>query len=129
MRARYTAYTQGDIDFVARTNDPHNPEPFDAESAKAWSKSSKWLGLEVVKTEKGGDADNQGKVEFIARFRAEGEDHAHHEIATFRRRGGTWLFVDGKTPGVTVRKDTPEPGRNDPCPCGSGKKFKKCCAK
>lgn len=21
----------------------------------------------------------------------------------------------------------PEPGRNDPCPCGSGKKFKKCC--
>jgi uncharacterized protein YecA (UPF0149 family) len=21
-----------------------------------------------------------------------------------------------------------EPGRNDPCPCGSGKKFKKCCA-
>jgi uncharacterized protein len=22
---------------------------------------------------------------------------------------------------------TPKPGRNDPCPCGSGKKFKKCC--
>jgi uncharacterized protein YecA (UPF0149 family) len=22
-----------------------------------------------------------------------------------------------------------EPGRNDPCPCGSGKKFKKCCGK
>ncbi|MCI8348163.1 MAG: hypothetical protein HFE74_01855 [Firmicutes bacterium] len=26
----------------------------------------------------------------------------------------------------TVRKDK-EPGRNDPCPCGSGKKYKKCC--
>jgi uncharacterized protein len=25
----------------------------------------------------------------------------------------------------TVRK-APEPGRNDPCPCGSGKKYKKC---
>jgi len=22
----------------------------------------------------------------------------------------------------------PRPGRNDPCPCGSGKKFKQCCA-
>jgi uncharacterized protein len=21
----------------------------------------------------------------------------------------------------------PQPGRNDPCPCGSGKKYKKCC--
>jgi uncharacterized protein len=26
-----------------------------------------------------------------------------------------------------VRHDAPKPGRNDPCPCGSGKKFKKCC--
>ena len=27
----------------------------------------------------------------------------------------------------TVRRDAPKVGRNDPCPCGSGKKFKKCC--
>ncbi|HEY4956344.1 MAG TPA: SEC-C metal-binding domain-containing protein [Caldimonas sp.] len=26
----------------------------------------------------------------------------------------------------TVRHDTPKVGRNDPCPCGSGKKYKKC---
>jgi hypothetical protein len=26
-----------------------------------------------------------------------------------------------------VRRETPKVGRNDPCPCGSGKKFKKCC--
>lgn len=28
-----------------------------------------------------------------------------------------------------VQRDTPTPGRNDPCPCGSGKKFKDCCGK
>ena len=28
---------------------------------------------------------------------------------------------------ATFRRDGPKPGRNDPCPCGSGKKFKKCC--
>jgi len=26
----------------------------------------------------------------------------------------------------TVRRDAPKVGRNDPCPCGSGKKYKKC---
>src|SRR6185437_1189976 len=26
----------------------------------------------------------------------------------------------------TVRRDTPKVGRNDPCPCGSGRKYKKC---
>jgi uncharacterized protein len=34
-----------------------------------------------------------------------------------RKRGG----------GVTLVRDGPKIGRNDPCPCGSGKKFKKCC--
>ncbi|MFG0332935.1 MAG: DUF1186 domain-containing protein [Maioricimonas sp. JB049] len=32
-------------------------------------------------------------------------------------------------PPVTIRNETPKVGRNDPCPCGSGKKFKKCCGK
>jgi uncharacterized protein len=29
---------------------------------------------------------------------------------------------------TTFRRDFPKVGRNDPCPCGSGKKFKHCCA-
>jgi preprotein translocase subunit SecA len=29
-------------------------------------------------------------------------------------------------PKVTVRREAPKVGRNDPCPCGSGKKFKNC---
>lgn len=34
---------------------------------------------------------------------------------------------DGSVKGETVRKKFADVGRNDPCPCGSGKKFKKCC--
>lgn len=37
------------------------------------------------------------------------------------------LYKKQKASG-TVKKDK-EPGRNDPCPCGSGKKYKKCCGK
>jgi uncharacterized protein YecA (UPF0149 family) len=28
-----------------------------------------------------------------------------------------------------IKHDQPKVGRNDPCPCGSGKKYKKCCGK
>ena len=42
-----------------------------------------------------------------------------------RRMHDYWLARRGSE--RTVRRDTPKVGRNDPCPCGSGKKFKKCC--
>jgi uncharacterized protein len=40
-----------------------------------------------------------------------------------------WLELRGNHASVTqpVRQTTPRVGRNDPCPCGSGKKYKKCC--
>ncbi len=44
------------------------------------------------------------------------------------REQGDWKFEDGEF--VTDRpivRDQPKTGRNDLCPCGSGKKYKKCC--
>jgi hypothetical protein len=42
------------------------------------------------------------------------------------------VFLGGETP-ETAEGEAPEPpapaGRNDPCPCGSGKKYKKCCGR
>ena len=40
-----------------------------------------------------------------------------------------WLERRGDHASVTqpVRRTAPRVGRNDPCPCGSGKKYKKCC--
>ena len=32
-----------------------------------------------------------------------------------------------RNPPKSVRRESPKTGRNDPCPCGSGKKFKQCC--
>jgi hypothetical protein len=39
------------------------------------------------------------------------------------------LRARGPVPKEQVVESNPFPGRNDPCPCGSGKKFKKCCYK
>ena len=42
-------------------------------------------------------------------------------------------YVGGNEPADkkpdTVRRVDPKVGRNDPCPCGSGQKYKKCCGK
>jgi uncharacterized protein len=38
-----------------------------------------------------------------------------------------YLFWAAKRGVATIRRDEPKVGRNDPCPCGSGKKFKQCC--
>jgi uncharacterized protein len=38
-----------------------------------------------------------------------------------------YRFWQAKRGAGTVRRETPKVGRNDPCPCGSGKKFKQCC--
>jgi uncharacterized protein len=42
----------------------------------------------------------------------------------WRRQTPEQSTRQGRGPGIRKRR---EPGRNDPCPCGSGKKYKKCC--
>jgi SEC-C motif domain protein len=128
MRSRYSAYAKGEIDYLTNTLHPDHRNDYDPSSVQQWSNNAEWLSLEIVKTNGGGEVDEQGTVEFIATYREKGITHAHHELAEFSRLNGKWYFTDGKlvTPG-TYRKTGPKVGRNDPCPCGSGKKYKKCC--
>src|SRR5512143_2926493 len=70
MRARYTAYTRGDVDFLIATHRPESGDEVDREATERWSRESEWLGLEVVATEKGGEGDDTGTVEFVARWKA-----------------------------------------------------------
>jgi SEC-C motif-containing protein len=130
MRSRYTAYTRGDVDYVLETLAPEQQGDVDRESTEQWSKQSEWLGLEILSTEAGQASDTQGVVEFLARYKVRGTAVAHRERATFRKQGERWLFVDGEQiAGPPVVREAPRIGRNDTCPCGSGKKYKKCCGK
>ena len=127
MRARYASYATGRIDFIETSHAPETRGDFNRETALAWSKGSKWLGLEVVGTKGGTPKDAEGVVNFVAVYEKDGKRHEHREIATFRKEGPRWLFVDGQSPKPqTYEKSGPDVGRNDPCHCGSGKKFKKC---
>jgi SEC-C motif-containing protein len=128
MRSRYTAYVKRSIDHLGRSLSEEQRKDFAPEDAKNWAEKSEWLGLKILRTEKGGPADTEGLVEFSARFRTEGKEQEHVETALFARESGDWVYA-GQMPsaGQTVRREAPKVGRNDPCPCGSGKKYKKCC--
>jgi len=127
MRARYSSYATGRIDFIESSQAPEGRESFDRDSAAKWSKESTWLGLRIVAAKDGQPGDDAGVVNFIAAYSQKGEEYEHHEIARFRREGGRWLFVDGESPKPKAETNPHRSiGRNDPCHCGSGKKFKKC---
>ena len=128
MRARYTAYTRADMDFLQATIHPDYRKDQDAEGARDWAENSVWHGLEVIETLAGGPDDETGRVEFVASYTYQGQDKQYHEIADFQRSDGAWKFTEGR-PGVKkpVVRDGPRLGRNDPCHCGSGRKFKRCC--
>ncbi|MEI8242217.1 MAG: YchJ family protein [bacterium] len=128
MRSRYTAYTLAEIDYVFKTSGPRVRKEFDAESSRKWAQSAEWKGFEIQRSEGGSAQDDEAVIEFVARYQVEKADFQHHEIARFGRVDGEWRFMDGKIVNPPPeRREAPKLGRNDPCACGSGRKFKKCC--
>lgn len=129
MRSRYTAYATENVPYLKETLTKQQQRDFSAEDTRKWARESTWLGLEIIRTEEGGPEDQRGIVEFSAHFESGGEKQTHHEVAEFEKEDGHWRYSGLQEPqGKTVRRAEPKIGRNDPCPCGSGKKYKKCCA-
>lgn len=120
MRSRYSAYVLGKIDYLKATTLPVQQPSLDLQAMKDWSHSSTWLGLEIEDSQLFGGQPEHAQVSFIARWHDGAGEHAQHERSAFVQRDGRWYFIDPTIP--------PKAGRNDACPCGSGQKFKKCCA-
>jgi SEC-C motif-containing protein len=130
MRARYSAFVHQEMSYLLETLHPSQRSDYDPEGAAKWAREADWTSLEILDIKDDPATENSGSVEFKASYRRNGEKLEHHELAEFRKTGGNWYFFDGKmvSAGQYVR-EAPKVGRNDPCPCGSGKKFKKCCGK
>lgn len=119
MRSRYSAFVTNNADYLIKTWHPECVSPgMRAELEKSFA-ATRWLGLTVYEQAEGREA-NEGFVSFVARFEESGSPGAIIERSRFLRQNDRWYYVDG------VR---PQFGRNDICPCGSGKKFKKCCGR
>lgn len=127
MRSRYTAFVRGAFDYTERTHAAEARGEFDRSLAESRHETLQWAGLKILETVGGGLGDDTGIVEFAAHYTSDGGTGVHHERSSFRREGDRWLYVDGVINPKSLPRRILKAGRNAPCPCGSGKKFKKCC--
>ncbi|WP_445157781.1 YchJ family protein [Halomonas sp. E14] len=114
MRSRYSAFALGLDDYLLATWHA-STRPTDLN----WDEATHWIRLEVLDHRAAGE---RGHVHFRATFREGRRWGVLEENSRFVHEAGRWCYVDGEPTLARLK-----PGRNDPCPCGSGRKFKSCC--
>jgi SEC-C motif-containing protein len=128
LRSRYSAYARQQIDYILETVAPSQRHQHEANAIRSWARSATWHRLDILHVEGGGPEDDRGKIEFIAHYSEKDVRKRHHELAHFQKIDGRWYFYDGSAPKILQYvREQPKIGRNDPCPCGSGLKYKRCC--
>lgn len=119
MRSRYSAFAQHLVDYIVQTTALHQQQSLDVPAIADWAKANQWLKLEIVQAQEKIDK-NHAQVEFKAQYHDGTQVQTHHEISYFVKFEHTWYFLDPTTGQKISMKQA--------CICGSGKKFKQCCA-
>ena len=107
MISRYEAFIKEDWKYIAQTSINQTEEDLQK------SPSMHWLKLDVIN-------DYKNIVEFKAYYKLGETIELLHEKSTFVLVNDEWKYKDGELFNTKI-------ARNEECPCGSGRKFKKCC--
>jgi len=123
MRSRFTAHVARDYAHLHRSVLETSKEPY-VEDPNAGG--TNWTRL-VIHAHEPGPKPDFATVDFTAYFTEGDAERAFHEKAEFQKVEGTWFYTKALRQGTApIRASKKEVGRNDPCPCGSGKKYKQC---
>lgn len=118
MRSRYSAYVKQNSGYLLaswhRSSRPENLDLF--------SHPVIWLNLDIHGTGEKQNGYKTNFVDFSCNYLENGQVCTLREVSTFVREGGLWYYLEGEC--QVTRKNI---SRNSKCPCGSGKKFKRCC--
>lgn len=98
MRSRYSAYSKGDVEYLIQTQYPKKRKKTDRQMLLKTIQNTCWMGLTILKTQKGGVNDRRGIVEFAALYRGlELTDRVYqlHERSRFIKEDGIWFYQDG----------------------------------
>ena len=90
MRSRYSAYVLKN-------------EAYLLESWHSWTRpehlsfddNQRWLGAKIVATDKGSEEDDEGTVQFVARYKLAGRGYRLEEKSRFTRDNLRWVYLDG----------------------------------
>ncbi|KUI99817.1 hypothetical protein VRK_12630 [Vibrio sp. MEBiC08052] len=94
MRARYSAYALGLVDFIVATYHPSCQAENDRQEIEQGTQTH-WTKLVVLGTENGRHVD-EGFVSFKAYFEQNGECYSLQERSRFIRENGRWYYIDGE---------------------------------
>ena len=118
MRSRYTAFVIKHIQHLLTSWHPSSrPRNLNFDKHRVT-----WLGLEIHQATNGQIVDTSGSVEFTSTYLENGQLCKLRENSRFTKEDDLWYYQGGE---CTV--DKRKVARSAPCPCGSGKKFKRCC--
>lgn len=124
VRSRYTAFSLRDLDYVEKTHAPEVRADFNRAEAERLAEDCEWQSLTIHKATANQDT---AEVDFVVQVKHGGRVVRKGASSKFRCDDGEWLFVSSKQKQQLAHQRKMKAGRNDPCPCGSGIKFKKCC--
>ncbi|MFT5542698.1 MAG: SEC-C motif-containing protein [Arenicella sp.] len=121
MRSRFSAYMMKNYEYILATYSPPQRPQLSIKELERSAEGIRWLKLDVLEASQ---SKQLGTVEFVASYYADSDFYYMHEYSYFEKIDEKWFYVKGLSKDKTGKYC---PGRNEQCPCGSGKKFKKCC--
>lgn len=125
LRSRFSAFALKNQTYLLETWHPSKrPPKVDFSEDKV-----KWKRLDIVEKKKGEDKDVKGIIEFKAYYLLDNDEYAVNELSRFCKEQGRWYYLDGVVKSIAKPGQHTNTGKNAPCPCGSGKKYKRCCGK
>lgn len=116
MRSRFAAHALGLFDYILASWSDEARPAVDQVGLREWLTVAQFGHLRVI-------AAQDDWVEFECWYKQNDQLEQLHDRSYFVHEHGHWRYHRSEAP----RSKPSVPGRNDPCPCGSGKKHKKCC--
>ncbi len=123
MRSRFSAFSRENAEYIFDTTHHNYKTDNDKIEIEQSITRFKWLRLDIHDKRAGTSEDKQGIVEFTAHFvdTHTGQTGSVRERSNFLKVKDNWFYTEGET-----KQQQSKVRRNDPCWCGSGKKYKKC---
>ncbi len=132
VRSRFSAFSMHIYDYIVETTHPLYRDEVEDSNIADNMEGIIWHQLNIKECGTEPASEGEGTfdtVTFSAVYEVAGNVYSLSEKSYFQEQDGKLYYLEGISHRPEgYRRPEPKVGRNDPCPCGSGKKFKKCCA-